>query len=305
MSCCRTIRPRTRFVRVPAAAGHHRVAGRAPRRPGSRRRRVRRGRAALRHRPHPRRRQDRLAPGPQRPGHPRLPRRRRASPALCAPRASAATTRSSSTATSSTGGLRTPSGSSSSSATRTCGCSTAAGRSGSPRGGALTREVPQPAAAPTTRCRCATTRRSAPSATTCWRTSPAGGRWSTSARPKEYTGEMLHMADYPQEGALRGGHIPGAVSMPWKSRGERGRHVQVGRRAAGDLRGRARARAGRRRDRLLPDRRAVQPHLVRAALPARLPARSATTTARGPSGATWSGHLSSRVTSPARTRADH
>ncbi|MBX7074999.1 MAG: sulfurtransferase [Pirellulales bacterium] len=31
----------------------------------------------------------------------------------------------------------------------------------------------------------------------------------------EYTGEMLHMADYPQEGALRGGHIPGAVSIPW------------------------------------------------------------------------------------------
>lgn len=33
--------------------------------------------------------------------------------------------------------------------------------------------------------------------------------------PGEYTGEMLHMPDYPQEGALRGGHIPGAVSMPW------------------------------------------------------------------------------------------
>jgi thiosulfate/3-mercaptopyruvate sulfurtransferase len=31
----------------------------------------------------------------------------------------------------------------------------------------------------------------------------------------EYTGELLHMPDYPQEGALRGGHIPGAVSVPW------------------------------------------------------------------------------------------
>ena len=31
----------------------------------------------------------------------------------------------------------------------------------------------------------------------------------------EYTGERLHMADYPQEGALRGGHIPGAASIPW------------------------------------------------------------------------------------------
>jgi thiosulfate/3-mercaptopyruvate sulfurtransferase len=35
--------------------------------------------------------------------------------------------------------------------------------------------------------------------------------------PGEYTGELLSMPDYPQEGALRGGHIPGAVSMPWKS----------------------------------------------------------------------------------------
>lgn len=34
--------------------------------------------------------------------------------------------------------------------------------------------------------------------------------------PQEYTGEMLHMPDYPQEGALRGGHIPGADNVPWK-----------------------------------------------------------------------------------------
>jgi thiosulfate/3-mercaptopyruvate sulfurtransferase len=32
---------------------------------------------------------------------------------------------------------------------------------------------------------------------------------------KEYTGELLHMEEYPQEGALRGGHIPGAASIPW------------------------------------------------------------------------------------------
>ncbi len=31
----------------------------------------------------------------------------------------------------------------------------------------------------------------------------------------EYSGELLHMADYPQEGALRGGHIPGAKNVPW------------------------------------------------------------------------------------------
>lgn len=33
--------------------------------------------------------------------------------------------------------------------------------------------------------------------------------------PKEYSGELLHMEAYPQEGALRGGHIPGAVNVPW------------------------------------------------------------------------------------------
>jgi thiosulfate/3-mercaptopyruvate sulfurtransferase len=33
--------------------------------------------------------------------------------------------------------------------------------------------------------------------------------------PEEYTGERMHMPDYPNEGALRGGHIPGALSVPW------------------------------------------------------------------------------------------
>ncbi len=33
--------------------------------------------------------------------------------------------------------------------------------------------------------------------------------------PAEYSGERLHMPDYPNEGALRGGHIPGAKNVPW------------------------------------------------------------------------------------------
>ena len=33
--------------------------------------------------------------------------------------------------------------------------------------------------------------------------------------PEEYTGVRTHMPDYPQEGALRAGHIPGARSVPW------------------------------------------------------------------------------------------
>ena len=34
--------------------------------------------------------------------------------------------------------------------------------------------------------------------------------------PEEYSGERMHMPDYPNEGALRGGHIPGAANVPWK-----------------------------------------------------------------------------------------
>ena len=33
--------------------------------------------------------------------------------------------------------------------------------------------------------------------------------------PQEYSGELLHMVNYPQEGAQRGGHIPGAKNIPW------------------------------------------------------------------------------------------
>ena len=33
--------------------------------------------------------------------------------------------------------------------------------------------------------------------------------------PDEYSGKKLHMEGYPNEGALRGGHIPGAKSIPW------------------------------------------------------------------------------------------
>jgi thiosulfate/3-mercaptopyruvate sulfurtransferase len=33
--------------------------------------------------------------------------------------------------------------------------------------------------------------------------------------PEEFRGERMHMPEYPNEGALRGGHIPGALSIPW------------------------------------------------------------------------------------------
>ena len=35
--------------------------------------------------------------------------------------------------------------------------------------------------------------------------------------PQEYSGELLAPANLPQEGAQRGGHIPGAANVPWAS----------------------------------------------------------------------------------------
>jgi thiosulfate/3-mercaptopyruvate sulfurtransferase len=42
-----------------------------------------------------------------------------------------------------------------------------------------------------------------------------GNRLVDVRSPEEYRGERLHMPEYPNEGALRGGHIPGARSIPW------------------------------------------------------------------------------------------
>ena len=42
-----------------------------------------------------------------------------------------------------------------------------------------------------------------------------GGQLVDVRSPQEYTGERTHMPEYPEEGALRGGHIPGAQSVPW------------------------------------------------------------------------------------------
>jgi thiosulfate/3-mercaptopyruvate sulfurtransferase len=42
-----------------------------------------------------------------------------------------------------------------------------------------------------------------------------GGQLIDVRSPAEYSGERTHMPEYPDEGALRGGHIPGAKSVPW------------------------------------------------------------------------------------------
>jgi thiosulfate/3-mercaptopyruvate sulfurtransferase len=41
------------------------------------------------------------------------------------------------------------------------------------------------------------------------------GRLVDVRSPEEFRGERLHMPEYPNEGALRGGHIPGAANVPW------------------------------------------------------------------------------------------
>jgi thiosulfate/3-mercaptopyruvate sulfurtransferase len=43
----------------------------------------------------------------------------------------------------------------------------------------------------------------------------AGGALVDVRSPQEFSGERTHMPEYPQEGTLRGGHIPGAASIPW------------------------------------------------------------------------------------------
>jgi thiosulfate/3-mercaptopyruvate sulfurtransferase len=43
----------------------------------------------------------------------------------------------------------------------------------------------------------------------------SGGTMIDVRSAEEYTGERTHMPDYPQEGTLRGGHIPGARNVPW------------------------------------------------------------------------------------------
>ncbi|MBN8548085.1 MAG: sulfurtransferase [Deltaproteobacteria bacterium] len=43
----------------------------------------------------------------------------------------------------------------------------------------------------------------------------ANGKLIDVRSPDEFSGKKLHMEGYPNEGALRGGHIPGARSVPW------------------------------------------------------------------------------------------
>ncbi len=81
--------------------------------------------------------------------------------------------------------------------------------------------------------------------------------------PDEYAGRLLAPAHLPQEQAQRAGHIPTAANVPWSKAANDDGTFRVRRRAEGDLlRGRRRLEQGHHR--LLPHRRALEPHLVRA-----------------------------------------
>ena len=95
--------------------------------------------------------------------------------------------------------------------------------------------------------------------------SEAGGQLVDVRSPDEYTGAKLHMPEYPQEGAMRGGHIPGAKSVPWArainpedgtfKTADELKAIYLGEKELDPVEG---------DDRLLPHRRAQQPHLVHA-----------------------------------------
>ena len=115
--------------------------------------------------------------------------------------------------------------------------------------------------------------RSAPGATTSSRSSTPERRLVDVRSPQEYSGELIAMPGYQQEGAQRGGHIPGAASIPWAQAVREDGTFK----SADELRelysseGRRRSQADRPRTAGSASARAT---LVRAARAARLPARA-------------------------------
>ncbi len=88
--------------------------------------------------------------------------------------------------------------------------------------------------------------------------------------PDEFTGKVIAPPGM-SETAQRGGHVPGAASIPLEHGGEyRDRPLQDSGRAAEHLRRPEEARPEEGHHRLLPHRRAFEPHLVRPQLPPRL-----------------------------------
>ena len=81
--------------------------------------------------------------------------------------------------------------------------------------------------------------------------------------PDEYAGRLLAPAHLPQEQAQRAGHIPTAANVPWSKAANDDGTFRSDDELQAALR-RRRRRLGQGHHRLLPHRRALQPHLVRA-----------------------------------------
>ena len=127
-------------------------------------------------------------------------------------------------------------------------------------------------------------RRTCRSARSATRSSPRSARrtWSTCARPTSSPASSSRPAHLPQEQAQRAGHIPTALNVPWsKAANEDGTFKSDD--ELRELYGEAGPRRPQGDHRLLPHRRALLAHLVRAARAARPRATSRTTTAPGPS----------------------
>ena len=90
--------------------------------------------------------------------------------------------------------------------------------------------------------------------------------------PDEFSGKLLAPAHLPQEQAQRGGHIPTALNVPWSKAANEDGTFKSDDELARALRDEAGLDDGQGHHRLLPHRRALQPHLVRAARAARPPA---------------------------------
>ena len=87
--------------------------------------------------------------------------------------------------------------------------------------------------------------------------------------PQEYAGELLAPPGYEQEGGVEGRPHPGRAVRSLGDRGSRRRDVQERRRAARHVRGEG-CDPGQGSARVLPDRRALGAHVVRAARAPRL-----------------------------------
>ena len=86
--------------------------------------------------------------------------------------------------------------------------------------------------------------------------------------PDEFTGKVIAPPGMT-ETAQRGGHIPGAKSIPWSMAVNPDGTFKSADELRTDLLWSRRASIRRSDDRLLPHRRALQPYLVRAEIPAR------------------------------------